>query len=47
MGSRGDAYVNAMAESFCSTLECECLTEHRSTAHTDARLALLRYIEGW
>jgi putative transposase len=47
MGSRGDAYDNAMAESFFSTLECECLAKHRFTSHTEARLILFRYIEGW
>lgn len=47
MGSRGDAYDNAMAESFFSTLECECLAKHRFASHTDARMVLFRYIEGW
>jgi putative transposase len=47
MGSRGDAYDNAMAESFFSTLECECLAKHRFTSHAHARLILFRYIEGW
>jgi putative transposase len=47
MGSRGDAYDNAMAESFFSTLECECLAKHRFSSHTEARLILFRYIEGW
>ena len=47
MGSRGDAYDNAMAESFFSTLECECLAKHRFTSHAHARLVLFRYIEGW
>jgi len=47
MGSRGDAYDNAMVESFFSTLECECLARHRFASHTEARLALFRYIEGW
>jgi putative transposase len=47
MGSRGDAYDNAMAESFFSTLECECLAKHRFASHTEARLILFRYIEGW
>lgn len=47
MGSRGDAYDNAMAESFFSTLECECLAKHRFTSHTEARMVLFRYIEGW
>jgi putative transposase len=47
MGSRGDAYDNAMAESFFSTLECECLARHRFPSHTDARMVLFHYIEGW
>jgi len=47
MGSRGDAYDNAMAESFFSTLECECLAKHRFTSYAHARLVLFRYIEGW
>jgi putative transposase len=47
MGSRGDAYDNAMAESFFSTLECECLAKHRFSSHMEARLILFRYIEGW
>lgn len=47
MGSRGDAYDNAMAESFFATLECELLAKHRFTSHTEARLLLFRYIEGW
>ncbi len=36
-----------MAESFFSTLECECLAKHRFASHTDARMVLFRYIEGW
>lgn len=47
MGSRGDAYDNAMAESFFATLECELLARRRFTSHAEARLALFRYIEGW
>ncbi len=47
MGSRGDAYDNAMAESFFPTLECECLAKHRLASHTEARWILFRYIEGW
>lgn len=47
MGSRGDAYDNAMAESFFATLEVECLARHRFATHTEARLAIFRYIEGW
>jgi putative transposase len=47
MGSRGDAYDNAMAESFFATLEVELLAKHRFTSHVEARLAIFRYIEGW
>lgn len=47
MGSRGDAYDNAMAESFFATLECEVLARRRFTSHAEARVALFRYIEGW
>ena len=47
MGSRGDAYDNAMAESFFATLECELLARRRFTSHAEGRLALFRWIEGW
>jgi putative transposase len=47
MGSRGDAYDNAMAESFFATLECELLARRRFATHTEARLAIFRYVEGW
>ncbi len=45
MGSVGDAYDNAMAESFVSTLKCELI--HRSVWRTReaARLAIFEYIE--
>jgi len=47
MGSVGDAYDNAMCESFFATLECELLD--RSTFHTkaEARMAVFEFIEGW
>lgn len=47
MGSRGDAYDNAMAESFFATLEAELLARYRFASQAEARLALFRYIEGW
>jgi putative transposase len=47
MGSRGDAYDNAMAESFFATLECELLARRRFASHAEARLAIFRYVEGW
>jgi putative transposase len=47
MGSGGDAYDNAMCESFFATLECELLDRHRFPTHADARLAVFDFIEGW
>ena len=47
MGSVGDAYDNAMAESFFSTLEAELLNRRRFASHAEARMACFSYIEGW
>jgi len=47
MGSVGDAYDNAMAESFFATLECELIDRRSWQTKTEARLALFTYIEGW
>jgi putative transposase len=47
MGSVGDAYDNAMCESFFATLECELLDRHRFRTHAEARLAVFEYLEGW
>lgn len=47
MGSVGDAYDNAMAESFFATLECELLDRRSFKTKTEARTALFTYIEGW
>lgn len=47
MGSRGDCYDNALAESFFATLECELLDRHRFKTQAEARVAVFRYIEGW
>lgn len=47
MGSVGDCFDNAMAESFFSTLECELLGRYRFKTQVDARMAVFRYIEGW
>jgi putative transposase len=47
MGSVGDAYDNAMAESFFATLECELLARHRFATPAEARSALFDYIEGF
>jgi putative transposase len=47
MGSVGDAYDNAMCESFFATLECELLARRRFTSQAEARMAVFSYIEGW
>ena len=47
MGSVGDCYDNAMAESFFATLECELLDRHTFRTHAEARLAIFEFIEGW
>ena len=47
MGSVGDAYDNAMAESFFATLECELLARRRFATKAEARMAVFESIEGW
>jgi putative transposase len=47
MGSVGDAYDNAMAESFFASLECELIERRSWQTKTEARLALFAWIEGW
>jgi putative transposase len=46
MGTVGDAYDNAITESFFATLECELLQRQSFRTHPEARLALFDYIEG-
>jgi putative transposase len=46
MGSVGDAYDNAMCESFFATLECAVLDRDRFRTQADARLAIFDFIEG-
>ena len=45
-GSVGDAYDNAMCESFFATLECELLDRHRFRSHSEARMAVMMR-HGW
>jgi putative transposase len=45
MGSVGDCYDDALAESFFATLECELLAHTRWRTHLEARSALFDYIE--
>ncbi len=47
MGSVGDAYDNALCESFFATLECERLDRQRFPTRAEARLAVFDFIEGW
>jgi putative transposase len=45
MGSVGDCYDNALAESFFATLECEVLAGRTFRTQMEARTALFDYIE--
>ena len=47
MGSVGDCYDNAMAESFFATLECELLDRRRFRTQAEAKMAVFDWIEGW
>ena len=47
MGSVGDAYDNAMCESFFATLECELLGRYRFKTQAEARNAVFAFIEGF
>jgi transposase InsO family protein len=47
MGSVGDAYDNAMCESFFATLECDLLDRCRFKTQAEARSAAFLFIEGF
>jgi putative transposase len=47
MGSVGDAYDNALCESFFATLECELLQRRKFATKAEARMAVFIFIEGW
>ena len=47
MGSVGDAYDNAMCESFFATLECELLDRRKFRTKVEAKMAVFQFIEGW
>ena len=47
MGSVGDAYDNAMCESFFASLECELLARRRFASQAEARMAVFSFIEGF
>ena len=44
MGTVGDAYDNAITESFFSTLECAFIARRRWKTKTEARLAVFTWI---
>lgn len=46
-GSKGDAYDNAMCESFFASLETELIDRRTFKTQVEARMAVFRYIEGW
>lgn len=47
MGTVGDAFDNAMCESFFATLECELLDRNKFHSHSEARMSVFSFIEGW
>jgi hypothetical protein len=47
MATVGDAYDNAMAERFFSTLEREVLSRRRLTSQAQAKMAIFDWLEGW
>ena len=47
MGSVGDAYDNALCESFFASLECELLDRRRFTSQAQARMAVFSFVEGF
>lgn len=47
MRSTGDAYDNAMVESFFATLEREVLNRRRFRTQVEARMAIFQWLEGW
>jgi len=47
MGTVGDAFDNAMCESFFGTLECELLDRRRFRTQAEARSAIFDWLEGF
>jgi putative transposase len=47
MGTVGDAYDNALAESFFSTFECEVIARQSLKTRDQARREAFSFIEGW
>ena len=47
MGSAGDCFDNAMAESFFASLECELIDGSGFRSRAEAKTEIFRYIEAW
>lgn len=47
MDSGGDAYDNAMAESFFASLECELIARRSWKTKAEAHIAVFTWIEAW
>ncbi len=47
MGTVGDAYDNALAESFFATLECELIDRERFETREIARTKIFDFLETW
>ena len=47
MGTVGDAYDNALAESFFASLEGELIERNSFQSKAQARIAVFTWIEGW
>ena len=47
MGTVGDCYDNALAESFFATVECELLQRVRLTNREEAKTEIFRFLEGF
>ena len=47
MGSKGDAFDNAAAESFMATIKTELIYRNSFKTKDEARLAVFKYIEGF
>lgn len=47
MGSVGDAYDNAICESFFAAPACELLDRRKFQTKAEARMAVFQFIEGW
>lgn len=46
MGSVGDAYDNALCESFFAPLECELLDRRRFASQAEAKIACFSFVDG-